>query len=121
MWKTPRRKLKSCLYNDCYRHWANTVVVANSKIYQIGKDLDGSSLVAILSAETGETLSTLVLNLGGGPLYELQGPEGQGVMEPVKWIAIRTQDANNENRLMTEQILILNLETNEIRTIYLIR
>ena len=116
MWKTPRRDFDEWPV-DPHGNGPLSVVVANSKIYLNEKNLDGLSYIAVLSAETGETLSTLTLNLGG-PLYDLKGPEGRGVMEPVKWIAIRTLDVTAD--LSTEQIiLILNLETNEVRTIYL--
>ena len=116
MWKTPRRDFDEWPV-DPHGNGPFSVVVANSKIYLKDKNVDGLSYIAVLSAETGETLSTLTLNLGG-PLWDLQGPEGRGVMEPVKWIAIRTLYEYAD--LSTEQIiLILNLETNEVRTIYL--
>ena len=87
-----------------------SVIVANSKIYQKENNLDGNAHIAILSAETGHTLTTLNLNLTG--LIRLHEPKDRVVHDEVKWIAVWASQSGHK-----EQILLLDLESNDVRPV----
>jgi hypothetical protein len=86
-----------------------TIAVVNSKIYQVANDSEEKCRIAVLSVETGQTLSTIELDLDEPLLYLLE-PKCRGVMDRVKHIACRTQKGEDDK----EQIVILDLETNEV-------
>ena len=72
----------------------------------MGEIKDGLTNIEIFSAETGVKLASIVLKLDGLCGQWLK-PIHQGVSESVKWLGIR----------MVGKIMILDLETNEVKTI----